>query len=111
MWPFRGMAVPVVPVHLFDALKHERVGRGYSDRVKSRDFRAVFEARATPEQARRVLAQLFDWCELHKAYDFAPDGNYLAIHNGKRYIGCKLLRVLMDIEVSEARPESAEKEE
>lgn len=48
----------------FDSIATIKAGRGgYSKMDRYRDFRAVFTGTSTPEQGKRVLAQIIAHCE------------------------------------------------
>lgn len=71
-----------------------KAGRGtYTRGDRYRDFRAVFYGHSSPEQGRRVLAQILD--EANGLPDLESDTDQaLRFRAGKRSIGLKIVKWL-----------------
>lgn len=69
-------------------------GGRYTKDDRYRDFRAVFDGAATPEQAKRVLWQIFEECRLFRTPIAAGDTHLTYARIGKQEIGRWLLTVL-----------------
>lgn len=58
-----------------------------------REFRAVFLGNSTEEQGKRVLSEIFSWTHVMRT-TADPDPYQMAILNGERNIGLRLLSAL-----------------
>jgi hypothetical protein len=82
------------PEGFFDDLRRASLGQRYTREDRARDFRAVFFGESTPQQGRRVLWQLLEWCRLFRPVSAPGDPYETYRRDGERNIGLKLFMVL-----------------
>jgi len=81
------------PEAFFDDLRRASLGERYRPQDRARDFRAVFFGDSTPQQGRRVLWQLLEWCRLFRPVSVPGDPHETYRRDGERNIGLKLFMV------------------
>ncbi len=75
-------------------LRSAAVGGHYGEADRYRDFRAVFMGASTPEQGKRVLWQIFEWCRLYRPVAKAGDPYETYRRDGMRAIGLHILMTM-----------------
>lgn len=97
LWPFgRREPVPLdVDAFFGDLRRFAPMKDRYTAVDRYRDFRAVFiSGGASPEQARRVLWQVLDWCRLFRPVATPGDPHETYRRDGERNIGLKIFMTL-----------------
>lgn len=94
-------------IAIFEALPTAKLGNNYTDEDRARDFLAVFTGQSGPDEGRRVLVQLVDFCSPNPSPLNADKPGLLAFKDGQRWVMGELMRCF----VSRRRiPEIEEKE-
>jgi hypothetical protein len=78
----------------FEALRRTSLGKRYTAVDRYRDFRAVFFGESTPQQGKRVLWQLLEWCRLFRPVSAVGDPYETYRRDGERNIGLKVFMTL-----------------
>ncbi|GAB4390995.1 MAG: hypothetical protein Tsb0032_00300 [Kiloniellaceae bacterium] len=82
------------PEAFFGALRRASLGDAYSAIDRYRDFRAVFFGESTPQQGKRVLWQILEWCRLFRPVTAPGDPHETYRRDGERNIGLKIFMTL-----------------
>lgn len=82
------------PEAFFEDLRRATVGERYGPLDRYRDFRAVFFGGSTPQQGRRVLWQILQWCRLFRPVSAPGDPHETYRRDGERNIGLKIFMTL-----------------
>jgi hypothetical protein len=82
------------PEAFFAALSRASLGGHYTPLDRYRDFRAVFFGQSTPEQGKRVLWQILEWCRLFRPVSAPGDPHETYRRDGERNIGLKIFMTL-----------------
>lgn len=82
------------PEAFFAALRRASLGERYTAVDRYRDFRAVFFGESTPQQGRRVLWQILEWCRLFRPVSAPGDPHETYRRDGERNIGLKIFMTL-----------------
>lgn len=106
-WFRRPAARDPDPEGFFDDLRRAAVGPDYSALDRYRDFRAVFFGESTPEQGRRVLWQILEWCRLFRPVSAPGDPHETYRRDGERNIGLKVFMTLNTEPARDALPDAA----
>ncbi len=93
---------PPDPQAFFDALIQARLGDGYGEADRYRDFRAVFLGQSGPEQGNRVLWQILEWTRMYQRVAAPGDPHETYFRDGERNVG---LRILVTLNVEPERRE------
>ena len=78
----------------FDTLRRAALGERYTAVDRYRDFRAVFFGESTPQQGKRVLWQILEWCRLFRPVSAPGDPHETYRRDGERNIGLKIFMTL-----------------
>lgn len=90
----RGRISPPDPDAFFAALRRASLGERYTTIDRYRDFRAVFFGESTPQQGKRVLWQILEWCRLFRPVSTPGDPHETYRRDGERNIGLKIFMTL-----------------
>lgn len=82
------------PDAFFTALRRASLGERYTAVDRYRDFRAVFFGESTPQQGKRVLWQILEWCRLFRPVSAPGDPHETYRRDGERNIGLKIFMTL-----------------
>ncbi|MGF1593962.1 MAG: hypothetical protein ACFCUW_11815 [Kiloniellaceae bacterium] len=82
------------PEAFFATLRRSALGGRYTAVDRYRDFRAVFFGQSTPEQGKRVLWQILEWCRLFRPVSAPGDPHETYRRDGERNIGLKIFMTL-----------------
>ncbi|MEO3429728.1 hypothetical protein AAFN88_12760 [Pelagibius sp. CAU 1746] len=82
------------PDAFFDALRKVSLGQRYTAIDRYRDFRAVFFGESTPQQGKRVLWQILEWCRLFRPVSAPGDPHETYRRDGERNIGLRIFMAL-----------------
>jgi len=82
------------PDGFFEALRRAALGERYTAVERYRDFRAVFFGESTPQQGKRVLWQILEWCRLFRPVSVPGDPHETYRRDGERNIGLKIFMIL-----------------
>lgn len=82
------------PDAFFEALRRASLGERYTTIDRYRDFRAVFFGESTPQQGKRVLWQILEWCRLFRPVSAPGDPHETYRRDGERNIGLKIFMTL-----------------
>ena len=82
------------PEAFFAALRRASLGERYTAIDRYRDFRAVFFGESTPQQGKRVLWQILEWCRLFRPVSAPGDSHETYRRDGERNIGLKIFMTL-----------------
>ncbi len=82
------------PDAFFEALRRAALGQRYTGIDRYRDFRAVFFGESTPQQGKRVLWQILEWCRLFRPVSAPGDPHETYRRDGERNIGLKIFMTL-----------------
>lgn len=106
-WPFRRRRAEVdIDAFFGDLRRFAPIRDRYTAQDRYRDFRAVFiSGGATPDQARRVLWQVLEWCRLFRPVATPGDSHETYRRDGERNIG---LRIFMTLHAEPGEGEGVE---
>ena len=93
------------PDAFFAALRRASLGERYTTTDRVRDFRAVFFGESTPQQGKRVLWQILEWCRLFRPVSAPGDPHETYRRDGERNIGLKIFMTLNAEPGAPAAPE------
>ena len=82
------------PEAFFEDLRRASLGERYGAIDRYRDFRAVFFGESTPQQGKRVLWQILEWCRLFRPVSAPGDPHETYRRDGERNIGLKIFMTL-----------------
>ncbi|GAB4377358.1 MAG: hypothetical protein Kow00114_41630 [Kiloniellaceae bacterium] len=90
----KGPAGQPDPEAFFEDLRRASLGERYTAVDRYRDFRAVFFGESTPQQGKRVLWQILEWCRLFRPVSAPGDPHETYRRDGERNIGLKIFMTL-----------------